>query len=207
MPTTGGYAREPMRAIALALLLASAPASADSFVGASGGVMVPLGDSNQGKTGWSDQVSSSPKVGVRVGGVGSGGLGGMLTADWTPISYNFNSQLLDVSAHRFRILVHALFEKPVAPKLKVAFRAGAGIDIAHATADVPLIELSDTDIGWAVELGGGVWWSVGDLDIGGEVALPFGGHSHDAKPASSEITFDYTSYDLDFLFNVRLRSK
>jgi hypothetical protein len=197
-----------MRAIALALLLASAPAAADSFVGASGGVMVPLGDSHQDDMGWSDQVSSSPKVGVRVGGVGRAGLGGMLTADWTPISYNFNSQLLDVSAHRFRILVHALFEKPVAPKLTLAFRAGAGIDIAHATADlIAGPDLADTDVGWAVEVGGGVWWRVGSLDVGGEVALPFGGHSHDAKPLSTEITFDYTSYDLDFLFVLRLRSK
>jgi hypothetical protein len=196
-----------MRAIALALLLAAAPASADSFVGASGGVMIPLGDSNQGKTGWSDLVSSSPKVGIRVGGVGGAGLGGMLTADWTPASYNFNSQLVDVSAHRFRILAHVLFEKLVAPKLTVAFRLGGGIDIAHATADVPGdSDPSDTDVGWAVEVGGGVWWSVGTVDVGGELALPIGGHSHQANDLG-ELPFDYTSYDLDLLFAVRLRSK
>jgi hypothetical protein len=188
------------------LLLAAAPASADSFVGAAGGVMIPLGDSNDSNTGWSDQVSSSPKVGVQVGGVGGAGLGGMVSADWTPASYNFNSQLADVSAHRFRILAHVLFEKLVAPKLTVAFRAGAGIDIAHASADTVIGDFSDTDVGWAVEFGGGVWWSVGSLDVGGQLALPFGGHSHDANKAG-EITFDYTSYDLDLLFAVRLRSK
>ena len=59
---------------------------------------------------------------------------------------------------------------------------------------------------WAVEFGGGVWWSVGSLDFGGQLAIPFGGHSHDANKAG-EITFDYTSYDLDLLFAVRLRSK
>lgn len=196
-----------MRAIALAVLLAAAPASADSFVGASGGVMIPLGDSHQDKMGWSDQVSSSPKVGVRVGGVGTAGLGGMLTADWTPISDNYPPQFGDVSAHRFRILAHLLFEKLVAPKLTVAFRLGGGIDIAHATADVPgNSDPSDTDVGWAVEVGGGVWWSVGTLDIGGELALPVGGHSHQANELG-EIPFDYTSYDLDLLFVVRLRSK
>jgi hypothetical protein len=193
------------------LLLAAAPAAADSFVGASGGVMIPLGDSKSDNTGWSDQVSSSPKVGVRVGGVGGAGLGGMLTADWTPVSYNFDNQFADVSAHRFRILAHVLFEKLVAPKLTVAFRAGGGIDIAHASAEATIFgvtgKASDTDVGWGVEFGGGVWWSVGAADIGGELAIPFGGHSHDARPGRDEITFDYTSYDLDLLFVVRLRSK
>lgn len=199
-----------MRAIALALLLASAPAAADSFVGASGGVMIPLGDSKSDNSGWSDQVSSSPKIGARIGAVGAQGLGGMVTADWTPISYNFDNQFADVSAHRFRILAHVLFEKLVAPRLTVAFRAGGGIDIAHASASATLLnmtfEASDTDVGWGVEFGGGVWWSVGGLDIGGEVALPFGGHSHTASK-SGEITFDYTSYDLDLLFGIRLRSQ
>jgi hypothetical protein len=200
-----------MRAIAFAVLLAAVPASADSFVGASGGVMVPLGDSKDDNTGWTDLVSSSPKLGVRVGAVGSAGLGGMVSADWTPVSDNYPPQFGDVSAHRFRILAHVLFEKLVAPKLTVAFRAGGGIDIAHASADVTLFGLtghaSDTDVGWGAEFGGGVWWSLGSADIGGEVAIPFGGHSHVARPSSDEITFDYTSYDLDILFAVRLRSK
>jgi hypothetical protein len=199
-----------MRALALAVLLPSATAAADSFVGASGGLMIPLGDSKSDNSGWSDQVSSSPKVGVRAGAIGASSVGGMVSADWTPISYNYQSQAVDVSAHRFRILAHVLFEKLVAPKLTVAARAGGGIDIAHASADATILgttfHASDTDVGWAAEFGGGIWFNVGSADIGGEVALPFGGHSHRAGNGN-EITFDYTSYDLDLLFVVRLRSK
>ena len=95
--------------------------------------MLPLGDSKQDNTGWTDQVSSSPKVGIRVGGVGGAGLGGMLTADWTPISYNFDNQFADVSANRFRILAHVLFEKLVAPKLTVFKREPGWVNPKPAT--------------------------------------------------------------------------
>ncbi|MBV8756034.1 MAG: hypothetical protein JO257_02090 [Deltaproteobacteria bacterium] len=200
-----------MRSLPLLLLLAATPAAADSFLGATGGIMIPLGDSKSDNSGWSDQVGSSPKLGARVGAIGESNVGGMVTADWTPISYNYQSQAVDVGAHRFRIQAHVLFEKQVAPKLTVAGRAGGGIDIAHASADTTILgttfHASDTDVGWAFELGGGVWWSLGDVDIGGEVALPFGGHNHKAQAGKNEITFDYTSYDLDLLFGVRLRSK
>lgn len=195
-----------MRSLPLLLVLATTPAYADSFVGATGGVMIPLGDSNSSKTGWTDEVSSSPKIGVRVGSIGESNLGGMLTADWTPISANASNQLVDISAQRFRILAHVVFEKRVAPMLTLAFRGGGGIDIAHASASSALGDASDTDVGWAFELGGGVWWSIGEIDIGGEVALPFGGHSHKASKLT-DVTIDYTSYDLDLLFGVRLRSK
>lgn len=200
-----------MRSLPFVLLLAATPAYADSFFGATGGVMLPLGDSKSDNSGWSDQVSSSPKIGARVGAIGDSNLGGMVSADWTPISYNYQSQAVDVGAHRFRILAHVLFEKPIAPKLTLALRAGGGIDIAHASADTTILgtnfHASDTDVGWAFELGGGVWWSIGDMDIGGEVALPFGGHNHVAQAGKSEITFDYTSYDLDLLFGIRFRSR
>ena len=197
-----------MRALPLLLVVvAAAPASADSFVGATGGIMIPLGDSNSSNTGWSDLVSSSPKVGVRFGGVGASSLGGMITAAWTPANYNNESQLLDVSATRFRLLGHVLNEKRVAPKLTFSARIGGGIDIAHASASSALGSISDTDVGWAFELGGGVWFNLGSVDIGGEVALPFGGHSHkDDLTNPRDLPFDYTSYDLDLLFGVRLRS-
>ena len=200
-----------MRSLPLLVLLAATPASADSFLGATGGIMIPLGDSKSDNSGWSDQVGSSPKIGVRAGATGESGIGGMVTADWTPISYNYQSQAADVGAHRFRIQAHLLFEKLVAPKLTIAARAGGGIDIAHASADTTIFgttfHASDTDVGWAVEFGGGVWWSVGDVDLGGELALPFGGHNHVAQAGKSEITFNYTSYDLDLLFAVRVRSR
>jgi hypothetical protein len=196
-----------MRALPFVLLaLATAPAHADSFGAVVGGIMIPLGDSHSDNSGWSDQVSSSPKLGVQAGAIGESGVGGMVSADWTPISYNYQNQAVDVSAHRFRIQAHVLFEKPVAPKLTLQARAGGGIDIAHASADTTILgttfHASDTDVGWAFELGGGVWFDVGSVKIGGELALPFGGHSHKAS-GNGDITFDYTSYDVDLLFGLR----
>jgi len=169
--------------------------------------MIPLGDSNSGKTGWSDMVSSSPKLGLRVGATGESGLGGMITADWTPISANADNQIVDVSAHRFRILAQFVVDKPVASHLVFSGRGGLGVDIAHATATFGNLSSSDTDTGLGFEFGGGLWFQVGSIDVGGEVALPFGIHSHKAALGSNDITLDYTSYDIDLLFGVRLRAK
>jgi hypothetical protein len=200
-----------MRSLALAaVLLAAAPAGADSFAGAVGGIMIPLADSHSDNSGWSDQVSSSPKLGIRGGATGASGLGGMISADWTPANYNYESATTDVSAHRFRILAHLLFEKEVASKVAVFARAGGGVDIAHASATVTIGPFSGnasgTDTGWAFELGGGAYFTVGSVQIGGELALPFGGHSHKAS-SNTDITFDYTSTDVDVLFGVRVLSR
>ncbi len=199
-----------MRSLAFAaVLLAAAPAGADSFAGAVGGIMIPVADSNSSNSGWADQVSSSPKLGIRGGATGDSGLGGMLSADWTPINYNFKNTFTDVSAHRFRILAHILFEKLVGSKLTVFGRAGGGVDIAHASATVTIGPISgnasDTNVGWAFELGGGAYFNVGSVQIGGELAVPFGGHSHKAS-SNTDITLDYTSTDIDILFGVRVMS-
>lgn len=195
-----------MRSLPLLLLLAATPAAADSFVGATGGLMIPLGDSNNSKTGWSDLVSSSPKLGLRVGAVGESGLGGMITADWTPVSANADNQLVDVSAHRFRILAQFVVDKSIASHLLFSGRAGVGVDIAHASASSALGDASDTDTGLGFEFGGGIWFQLGSAEIGGELALPIGIHSHKAQ-SLTDIQLDYTSYDIDLLFGVRLRAK
>ncbi|HSN28284.1 MAG TPA: hypothetical protein VLT45_18490 [Kofleriaceae bacterium] len=200
-----------MRSLPLLLVLATTPAYADSFVGATGGLMIPLGDSHKNPAdGWSDMVSSSPKLGLRVGATGESGLGGMISADWTPISSNAQSQFTDVSAHRFRILAQFLVDRDIASHIVFSGRAGVGVDIAHASYSAGVGGLSfsgsDTDTGLGFEFGGGVWFKLGNTEIGGEVALPVGLHSHKASNAQ-DITLDYTSYDIDLLFGVRLRSK
>jgi len=195
-----------MRSLPLLLLLAATPAAADSFVGATGGLMIPLGDSNNSKTGWSDMVSSSPKLGLRVGATGESGLGGMITADWTPVSANADNQLVDVSANRFRILAQFVVDKDIASHLLFSGRGGIGVDIAHASASSALGDASDTDTGLGFEFGGGLWFKLGSTEIGGELALPVGIHSHKAQKLT-DITLDYTSYDVDLLFGVRLRAK
>ena len=197
-----------MRAIVLLPILAVAtPARADGFLDVIGGISIPAGDSN-----WTNAVSSSPKLGVRAGTL-AGDIGGMVSADWTPENTNtkgttFPGGSSDVSAHRFRVLANLLFAHRVAPKVTLGVRAGAGVDIDHAGYSVTVLgsttSASDTDTGLAMELGGGAWFDVGSMQLGAELGVPIGLHSHTAT-TTGDITFDWTAYDIDLLFVVRLR--
>jgi len=192
----------PLVFAVLPLAFAATPARADSWFGIEGGVTVPLGDKD-----WTDQVESSPKLGINAGAIGKT-VGGMAWIDWTPENTDFSAQYpnADVSAHRFRGLVGLAFQNPINSKLYVTGRIGLGADIAHASVRGSLgpisFETSDTDVGFGFELGMGLWAKVGSMLVGGEAAVPISSHSHKAQD-TSEITFDYTSYDLDVLFGVR----
>ncbi len=195
-----------MRRLSLLFLLlaaASSRASADGFVDFFGGIAAPLGDNN-----WTNLVDTSPKLGVRAGGL-NGAFGGLLQVDWTPENHNAqNSAYASFAGHRFRVLVQGLAMQHVAPKISIVERAGAGIDVAYASYDIVVIgSHSTTDVGVGFEFGGGVWIDVSpSMQLGGELAVPIGLHSHKASSAG-DITLDYTSYDLDVLFGVRLWSR
>jgi hypothetical protein len=197
-----------MRSLPLVLLLAATTtASADGFVDFIGGVAAPLGDDT-----WTNTVETSPKLGVRAGAI-NGQLGGMLSLDWTPENLDqmggaFPGGGADISAHRFRILVQAIAQQHVLPKVSIVERAGAGVDIAHGAYSVTVLgsttSNSDTNVGVGFEFGGGVWIDITPtVQLGGEVAVPIGYHSHKSS-GNGDIAFDYTSYDVDLLFGVRL---
>jgi hypothetical protein len=200
------------RLVVLAVVLATPTvARADSFLEILGGITIPVGDSD-----WTNVAEASPELQARVGAVGDSGVGGMVQADWTPVNLDnsggsFGVGNADIAGHRFRVLADVAFHKQVAPKLVVTGRAGAGIDIAHASATVTVLgtttSSSDTDTGFAFELGGGIWYQLGSADLGGELALPIGHHSKQGNATDGNYTFDYTSYDLDLLIGVRLRSR
>jgi hypothetical protein len=196
--------------VALAVALPGA-SRADNFAELLGGVSVPSAD-NQ----WTSLADTSPKLQARAGAVGTTGVGGMLQADWTPVNLknsggSFGIGSADISAHRFRLLADAVIHKSIANKLVITARAGAGIDIAHASAHVTTLgvttDSSDTDLGFALELGGGLWFDLGGTQLGGELALPIGHHSKHGNNTDGNYTFDYTSYDLDILVGVRMRSR
>ncbi len=195
-----------MRSLPVLLLLAAATtARADSFVAFVGGIAAPLDDST-----WTKTVDTSPKLAVRAGTLGEQ-FGGMLSVDWTPENLDMSGGGfggVDASGHRFRILVQALAHQRVAPKVHVVERAGAGIDIARGAYSITIgnstNDHSNTDVGVGFEFGGGVWIDISDtMQLGGELAVPIGYHSHKSN-AIGDIAFDYTSYDVDLLFGVRL---
>lgn len=185
------------------LAMSSGTAVADNFISAVGGVMLPVEDSQ-----WTGYVDSGPKLAVRIGGAGSGNIGGMFSADWTPITEDEDGFAgFDVTSHRYRLLVNVFAEHKMGPKLTALVRGGAGIDIAyvHATADLGLLgkfDNSDSDVGLALEVAGGLWFQAGEsVQLGGELALPLGFHGD--RDENSITLEEYSSLDIDLLFGLR----
>lgn len=192
-----------MRAIlCFAVLAVATPtAHADSFVDLLGGISIPMGDDD-----WTNAAESSPKLGLRVGAVPNE-IGGFVQADWTPVNTDADGAFggaVDVSAHRFRVGVGAMFHHPISNTLVVTGRGGLGIDIARVSGDALGFEFSDTDVGFGLEFGGGVFFRAGNLEIGGELGIPVGIHDHDAS--QDDIEMKWTSYDIDLLFCARFLS-
>lgn len=200
-----------MRAIvASAVLAVSTPAFADSFVDLSGGVTIPVGDDE-----WTELVESGPKLAVRVGAFPKE-LGGYIQADWTPVNTDAQSSWslpgigsAELSAHRFRVTGGVLFHHSVSNTLVVTGRGGIGADIAHANVSGEVFgnefDESQTDVGLGFEFAGGLFFKLGNMEIGGEVAMPFAIHDDDNN--EPDIDFNYTSYDLDLMFIVRFLSR
>jgi hypothetical protein len=195
----------PMRALVVALLVAAPlSARADNIVELAGGFMTPISDDQ-----WSDYSESGPKLAARAGVVGPK-VGGLLSLDWSPINTDetgFGN--VDVSAHRFRIQAMGVFHHN-AGKLIASFRGGLGIDIASVSVNGDFfgiqIDESDTDVGLALEVAGGIWFPVGSVEVGGELALPMSFHSERTQQEDGIAIAEYTSVDLDLLFAVRFRS-
>src|SRR6185503_9692445 len=159
-----------MRALLVTAVLAvPALAHADGNVELAGGISIPAGDNN-----WNNIAGTSPKLGLRLGDM-VGDFGGMLQADWTPVNLNnsggsFGFGSTNASAHVFRVLADFAFQHHLIGHLVVSGRAGIGIDVAHASGSVTVLgatgSRSDTDVGLAVEFGGGVWYDFGTTQVG-----------------------------------------
>jgi hypothetical protein len=177
----------------------SGTARADAFAEFGVGLVMPL--SNKA---WTDAVDPSLKIAARLGGGGE--VGGFGSVDWSPMAAD--SSL--ITFHRFRIQGGVYLHKHVAPKVSLAARFSAGIDILHehAQLDIPIVgrvEGSDTDVGLALEPAFGAWFDLKSVEIGVELALPIGYHSKQGNAANpaNDAKFDYTSLDLDLIGGVR----
>lgn len=196
--------------IAVAILAVAVPARADNFFDIAGGLAAPLSDNN-----WTNLVDTSPKLQLRAGAL-NGDLGAAVTLDWTPENLNnsggaFPGGSVDITGHRFRLLVQGVATHHVTPKVMLVGRAGAGLDLAYGSYSFNLGTSSsghsDWNAGIAFELGGGAWLDVSEsMQVGIELGLPIGFHNHKAS-GNGDIAFDYTSLDLDILFGVRFWSR
>jgi hypothetical protein len=141
----------------------------------------------------------------------------MIQADWTPVNLNNSGGAfgtiagLDIAGHDFRFLADLTLHHQVAPKLVVSVRAGVGLELAPASATVTILggtsSSSDTNAGFAFEVGGGLWYSLGDVQVGGELALPVAWHSNRNDGSDNGYPFNYTDYNIDVLIGVRVLSR
>jgi hypothetical protein len=196
-----------MRALAIALLLVPAAAHAEQYIELGGGLDIPMSDDD-----YTRYVDPSANLFLRIGG-GGPKIGGLFSIDWTPLASD-DSAALDFN--RIRVMGHLVVRSQVGPKVELAGRFGAGLDVIHESIDITILgqrfEGSDTDLGLALEVAGGAWFTVGasgSTQVGVELALPISYHSTDGNPNNpndpNNARFDFTSIDLDVLGGVRLR--
>lgn len=177
-----------------ALVVLPSLAAAKPFVELDAGVAVPVSDDD-----WTDFVDPSFTLGARIGAQGRT-LGGMGSLDWSPLSEDANG----ISLQRLRVLGHVRFASRLSRDAELVGRVGAGLDYVHLHGEVTIpglgtVESNDSDTGFALEFGGGMWFRVAPkVKLGGELAFPIAFHSDD------DSNVDYTSIDFDLLFGVHL---
>ncbi|MBA2541860.1 MAG: hypothetical protein H0V17_19605 [Deltaproteobacteria bacterium] len=189
-------------AVIAAGAMASSPAHADgAFFEGDVGLAVPIADDD-----YEASVDDSLKLGLRLGTrTGFGGLD--LGIDVTPYSDDLDSGFADIDIERYRFQIGARYEKPVGAKARLFFRAAGGIDLLHYTAEGSILgvafETSETDVGIALEVAGGVLFDVGKVQLGVKLGLPFAFHFDDDDPNDPEdADLEYTGVDLDLAFVV-----
>ncbi len=183
-----------MLPVAVGLMGVRGAAHAETFGEVQAGIANPIGNSD-----WTNLVSTSIKLAGRLGFTIPQGIGAALQLDWTPININGDTAPgIDVSAYRIRLLPNFIYHHPIAPKLSLSARVGLGIDYIHESATLTAINTTSTtsDTAFAFELGGGVWYDLGSVELGGELALPISSHS-------DKTSENYSSYDIDILVGLR----
>jgi hypothetical protein len=194
----------PLAAALLTAALAAAPARADVFLMAGGGVLFPLGDED-----WNDGVDTSPSLYVRGGGGrrldATSRLLAEVSVEYSVLADNVSNSALDVDLNRYRVLFGARFERLLRAGTLLALRGGLGVSHLRAETTSPLVpnvSRSDTDTGVAIEVGGGLWFAAGPVLIGLELALPIGLHRDDGRDVNRP-SFDFRTTELSLLGGVR----
>lgn len=173
-------------------------AHADGFFEVVTGLAIPVADDD-----YEDYTDETFKLGVRAGTETSKRGGLELGLDWTPYE-NDGNDVLTVSFNRFRALIGGRFGSRIGTRARAFGRIAAGADIVHGSAKFMLLglesETSDTDVGLALEFGGGVAFDVGKVSLGFQLAVPLAFHFSEDDPAdNADIAFDYTGVDIDLL--------
>lgn len=172
-----------------AVSTSAAQPSTRGFIELAGGIAQPIGDDD-----YTELIDTSFKLALRGGAWLSGDRGTRLGlevgADYT--FANFDGP--NVDARRLRLTGGFRGLVAVGGGLGLMVRVAAGIDYASYEGDVIGFTFDGTDVGFAVEAGGGVIFHIArTMYVGGQVAVPIG--FHDAEDEG----IDFTSIDVDVL--------
>ena len=145
----------------------------------------------------------------KLGGCLLGGVDRRLNTDNG--GWSVGGSAADISAHRFRLIVGPMYRSRGEQRARRRSAAPASASTSRTRASratsVPLTSTArDTDVGLALEFGGGVWFT-------GSVPSRLAARSrcrsafHNDTNQDNEHHFEYTSYDIDLLFGVRALSR
>jgi len=191
--------------IATLVLGSSSHARADgAFLEGDVGLMTPLGDDD-----YESSIDESLKLGLRFG-TRTGPRALDLSFDFTPANDELDSVLADVGIQRYRLMAGGRIEHRINPKTYLFVRGAVGLDLVHISASGSLLgqrfENSETDLGLALEVSGGLMFDLGQLSIGGKLGLPFAFHFDDDDPDDpDDFDLEYTGVDLDVAFVVDVK--
>ena len=115
----------------------------------------------------------------------------------------------DVDIARYRLQIGGKFARPIGRTAQVYGRISGGVEIVTYSAEGQVFGInydrSETDVGLAVELAGGILADVGKVRIGGQLGLPLAFHFDEDDPQDpDDADLEYTGIDLDLLFVVQI---
>jgi opacity protein-like surface antigen len=129
-----------------------------------------------------------------------------MSFDWTFIGEDRGGEVetLSVDFNRYRLLLAGRYHRTIRDGLIAFARAGAGVEILawDQRGKIGGIQTSDSDahLGVALELGAGVRYRMGAIDLGGQLALPMALHQHETYGQGIEV--DHFGIDLAARFTV-----
>lgn len=186
-------------------------AAAERFVEVFGGRAEPLA-----AKAYTRRFGDTYKVGGRFG-YGRGRAWFELGIDGSPMDDTFQLGATRRS-RRMRVLAGGRVTAPVgtavdllgrAMTAHVFFRLAAGADVVDEDVEERILGLvfenHYTDVGLALELGGGLAFDLGQVSLGAQVAFPLAVHFREHDGVEADPLLDYAGVDLDLTFVAAIR--
>jgi hypothetical protein len=126
-----------------------------------------------------------------------------LSFDWTFLANSYEqddpTNMRSLDFDRYRILLGARYHYELREGVVAFARAAGGLEILAWEERGQLVGIDtgdeDAHLGVGLELGGGVRYQIGPIDLGGQLAVPMALHQHETYGAGVEV--DHVAVDLE----------